>query len=96
MSNSLTKSLIGRVSATKVDHGHLDSIHKQLPRFLIERSALGHLGQGLAEDEHVGVLFPDLKLVKFLVADVVGDVLNDEEDGGPVMYDLIEVKETKD
>ena len=86
MSNSLTKSLIGRVSATKVDHGHLDAIHKQLPRFLIERSAFGHLGQGLAEDEHVGVLFSDLKLVKFLVADVVGHVFNDEEDGGPVMW----------
>ena len=85
----MTKSLIGRVSATKVDHGHLDFIHKQLPRFLIERSAFGHLGQGLAEDEHVGVLFSDLKLVKFLVADVVGHVFNDEEDGGPVMYDLI-------
>ena len=87
MSDSMTKSLIGRVSATKVDHGHLDAVHKQLPRFLVERSAFGHLGQGLAQDEHVRVLFSDLKLVKFLVADVVGHVFNDEEDGSSVKWD---------
>ena len=83
VANSSTRSLIGRVSATEVDHGHLDALHKQLPRLLIEGPALRHLGQCLAKDEHVRVLPPDLKLVKLLVTDVVSYVLDDEEDGGP-------------
>ena len=89
MANSSTRSLIGRVSATEVDHGHLDALHEQLPRLLIEGPALRHLGQCLAKDEHVRVLPPDLKLVKLLVTDVVSYVLDDEEDGGPVRCKVV-------
>jgi hypothetical protein len=70
--------LIWRVSASKVDEGNLFFVDPH-PLVLVQSGVVGHLGEGLAEHGHVAVLAPDFKLVKLLVADVVGHVLDNEQ-----------------
>ena len=54
------------------------------PQLLVpgEAGDVRQLGQGLPHNKHLGTHFSDLELVELLIANVVGDVLNQEEDDG--------------
>ena len=71
------------------------SIVSQIQPHLIQPRLVRHLCECSPDDKDFRALAPDLKLVEpehedqdkldllLLVADVVGDILNKEEDGGP-------------
>ena len=89
--------LVRVVAAPHVDHAHLATVYHQSlvlhrasshrpprtqPPYLGQISSATNVCQSLPDHEDLRTLSPDLELVELLVADVVGDVLHQEEDDG--------------
>merc|ERR1719432_18073 len=75
----LSGILVRMIATAHVNHPHLSLSHPQ-PFLLTQSGILGHLGQGFPDDKHFRTLLSNLKLMKLLVADVVCDVLDEEQD----------------